>query len=307
MIEEIQKEKELIQKDKELISRERDKLSLKKPTQFEMCRISPEDISNLIPLMQIPFLEQAIVRKNTQGFKSKGVPLPLQLMRLYEIFGAEHIKFEHNVIEVDTVKKEEKNDMYYYKISMNLKIGNWTMYTDQNTTPCSTFVTCYEVDGIGYAGNTSKGTAEKNAIANGKKECLKNMGTLAYLYLEEEDSLDYNEFDDSTNYPSTKIVLIDKPIIYDKSNSKLFLKGMATDVKNNSEVEIIIYRENPQMNEEHNKMIEALRTYKHSLVKSKELAVEYIEGTIGKPQYVIRRIFWKKQFQNDNTGGKLDE
>lgn len=285
---------EEIKRDKELISSQREALGLKKPTQFDKSRITPEDISNLIPIMQLPFAEQAIVRKTNQGFQSKGVPLPLQLMRLYEVFGAEHIKFEYKVTETDVVKKEDKHDMFYYKVSVKLKIGNWTMYTDQNTKPCSDFVTCYEIEGLGYGGNTSKGTAEKNAVANGKKECLKNMGVLAYLYLEDGESVDDGDsYETSSIYPKTKLTLLDKPYINEKS--KVFLKGMASDIENECEVEIIIYKENPQMVEEHNKMIETLKSYKHLLVAGKELSVEYMEGNIGKPQYVIRKVFLNKQ------------
>ena len=296
---------EVLQRDKELVAKERERLNAPKPTDFENGRITPEDVTKLIPLLQIPFDEGAVIRRERGDFVSKGVPLSLQLTRLFEVFGANHISFEHKVVELETVKREGKTDMLYYKVYEKLSIGNWTIYVSPENKPCSTFQSYYEVEGIGFGGHTSKGTAEKNAVANGKKECMKNLGVLAYLYLEGDYSSDisnedtelYEEveelFSKASTYPRTKLVLLDTPNMTEKGS--IFLKGKAKDTQDSDkEVEIIIYRENPQLKEDHNTMIEALRTYKSGLVAGKELQVEYKEGNVGRPQYVVRRIFFNK-------------
>lgn len=286
---------EILQRDKEILSKERETKNLPAPVKFDKSRITPEDITKLLPLLQLPFEENAIVRRERDDFVSKGVPLSMQLIRLFEVFGADHVKFQHDVVEKDIVKKEGKSDMHYYKVYVKLSIGNWTIYNENNCKPCSTFVSYYEVEGIGYGGHTSKGTAEKNAVANGKKECLKNMGVLAYLYVEGEYSgqgdpdIDDDEILTAAHtYPVTKIVLKDKPII--NENAIIFLKGKAVDTHTNSEIEIIIYKENPQMKEEHQKMIDTLKQYKSSLIAGKELQVEYMEGNVARPQYIIRKV-----------------
>ncbi|WP_066630435.1 hypothetical protein [Clostridium magnum] len=293
----LQKDKEILQKDKEILNKEREKNNLPAPVNFDKSRITPEHITKLLPLLQLPFEENAIVRRERDDFVSKGVPLSMQLMRVFEVFGADHIRFEHDVVEKDIVKREGKSDMHYYKVYVKLSIGNWTIYNEDNCKPSSTFVSYYEVEGIGYGGHTSLGTAEKNAVANGKKECLKNMGVLAYLYVEGEYSGEGNsDIDDvgvitpAHTYPVTKIVLKDKPII--NENAVIFLKGRALDSSTNSEIEIIIYKENPQMKEEHQKMIDNLKQYKSLLVAGRELQVEYMEGNVARPQYIIRKLIF---------------
>lgn len=303
---------EVLEKDKELIAKERECLNAPKPTDFENGRITPEDVTKLIQLLQVPFEEGTVIRRERGDFVSKGVPQSLQLTRLFEVFGANHVSFEHKIVEFETVKREGKTDMHYYKVYVKLSIGNWTLYVNQDNKPCSTFQSYYEIEGIGFGGHTSKGTAEKNSVANGKKECMKNLGVLAYLYLEGDYSSDICSedieideeaealFSKASTYPRTKLVLLDTPNMIDKGS--IFLKGKAKDIQDSDkEVEIIIYRENPQLKEDHNTMIEALKTYKSGLVAGKELQVEYKEGNVGRAQYVIRRIFFNKSNSKDNN------
>lgn len=281
---------------------------LSKSSMFEKGRITPEEIIKLLPMIKVPFDESAVVRRVHKGFSSIGVPVLLQQARIYEIFGVEHIRFSHKVVETETVlSKEGKQDMHYYKVYVKLSIGNQTLYTDQDQKPTATFVEYYYIDGIGYDGHINKGTAEKNALANGKKECFKAMGMLDYLYLEGDmnrlaDTSD-NEWDTpdglggdtegAYTYPKTKVSLLEKPTI--NETGKVFLKCKAIDTEKNKEIEILIYRENPMFVEAHQLMMDTLNKHQQHLVKDTELHVEYKEHNYGgKQQYIITKIFFKE-------------
>lgn len=294
---------DVLKSDKELIDSKRKELSIPDPMKFDKFRITPEYITKLFILLQIPFTEEAIIRRIEDDSVIEEVPVYLQLMRLYQVFGMEHIKFEHTVIEHEIVQKGNDN-MHFYKLYVKLSIGNWTIYNENNSKPCSTFVSYYDVKGIGYEGDFLKGIAEKKAVINGKKECLKNMGILAYLYVENEyrsmESLEKSDkacqktkinFNDKV-CQKTKIILKEKPVIH--NSSEVFLKCKAVDVQNkNSEIEILVYKENSQMKEEHQKMINNLKRYKNSLIPGKKLIIEYIKDNAIEKQYIIRKIFNK--------------
>jgi hypothetical protein len=288
--------------DKLILDKQREISKLLKPSEFEKSRITPVEITNLLPLIRIPFDESAVARREHNGFTSIGVPVSLQQARIYEIFGVDHIRFSHKVVERETVEgKEGKKDMHYYKVYVKISIGNQTLYTDQEQKPTATFVEYYYVEGIGYDGHINKGTAEKNALANGKKECFKAMGMLDYLYLEgdteanEWDTNDLLEVDTEGVYtcPTTKITLLDKPKLNDQG--KVFLKCKAIDTEKDKEIEILIYRENPMFVEAHKVMIATLKKHQQHLIKDKELHVEYKEHNYGgKDQYIISKIFFKE-------------
>lgn len=298
----------LLSIDKLILEKEMETAKLPKSSMFEKGRITPEEITKLLPMIKIPFDESAVVRRVHKGFSSIGVPVLLQQARIYEIFGVEHIRFSHKVVEKETVlSKEGKQDMHYYKVYVKLSIGNQTMYTDQDQKPTATFVDYYYEEGIGFDGHINKGTAEKNALANGKKECFKAMGMLDYLYLEgdmnsvvdisdaEGDIQDCLEGDTegAYTYPRTKIALLEKPTIHEQG--KVFLKCKAIDKENDKEIEILIFRENPMFVEAHQVMMDTLNKHQQHLVKDTELHVEYKENNYGgKQQYIITKIFFKE-------------
>lgn len=292
---------ELLSIDKTVLDKERETKKLPYPENFEKGRITPEDISKLLPLLKIPFDESAVIKREHAGFTSIGVPFSLQQARLYEVFGVDHIRFSHEIVEKEMVpSKSDTKDMHYYKVYVKLSIGNQTIYTDKEQTPKSTFVEYYYVEGIGFDGHHNKGIAEKKALSNGKKECLKTMGMLEYLYIEsdmssrsEEDNFLESCIDDeSITYPTAKITLLEKPTIMDQG--KIFLRCMATDNIINKPIEVIIYRENPMYVESHQSMIDTLKKHKNYLVRGKELHVEYKEQNYaGKQQYIISKVFLK--------------
>jgi len=310
----VRKSNNLLNIDKLIIDKERETGKLLKPSLFEKSRITPEEISTLLPLVKIPFDESAVMRSVHKGFSSIGVPVLLQQARIYEIFGVGHIRFSHTVVDKEIISsKEDKKDMHYYKVYVKMSIGNQTMYTDQEQKPTSTFVEYYYIEGIGFDGHISKGTAEKNALANGKKECFKAMGMLDYLYLEGDmnNSLNASDSEDTSDcldgdtegaytYPRTKIALLDKPTINEKG--KVFLKCKAIDTENKKEIEILIYRENPMFVEAHKLMMETLNNFRQHLVKDTELDVEYKEHNYGgKDQYIITKIFFKEIEKKPNN------
>ncbi|MBO8160593.1 MAG: hypothetical protein H0Z24_03060 [Thermosipho sp. (in: Bacteria)] len=277
--------------DNKMIEDKRKELKLPAPTEFENGRISPELIDKLMELLLLPFDESAVETGRDGGFTTKGVSYALQLNRVQKVFGPSHIKIEHRVDEYELVKNERdesKQPMHWFKVYVSLKIGNWTMYTDANNTPGSEFVTYYQVDGIGYAGAVKKGSAEKNAVANGLKDCFKTMGMLRYLYLDEDDSNDK-----SFGEKVTKVRLLEKVQINDSGTVRL--KARAVDVNTGEEIDIIVYRENKRNPGEHQKMLEMLLQYKEHLVKGKELKVGYFESLYqGKKQYVINKVITDK-------------
>lgn len=278
---------DIIKIDNELIEAERKLLQLAKPTEFESFRITPELIEKLFPLVVLPFDNSAINTGHTNGFVTKGVHHDIQYNRLQQIFGAQHILKEHNVIESYEVSND-KSTMYYYKVYVTISIGNFTLYTNiQTGKPESAFVTYYKAEGIGWSGANNKGTAEKNALANGTKEALRSMGMLRYLYIEENDDEVEN-----TNLKETDIEFIDDPKILE--GGAIFLSGLVRDLNDNSEVNIIIYRDNKFNNEEHRKMIETLNNFRKALVKGKVLTVNYTSTIYkGKDQYIINKIKFK--------------
>lgn len=279
--------------DNKFIEGKRKEMNLPNPCEFENRRISQQQVSELIPLLLQPFDELAIRINSDKGFEAKGVPLPLQLNRLYQVFGVEHVHFEHSVVEQEIPASEVDKGKYYYKVYVTLKIGNWTQYVNAVTNePMSKFLEYYSVVGVGSSSHASRGTAEKSAVANGKKECLKNMGLLSYLYVSDEDG-DNDDFYTSS-LPLAKIELLDRPYINDIGT--VYLKVRARDIDKDEEVEAIVYKENQMNKEEHQKMIQVLKKYQSSLVEGKVIQVEYREKEYsGKMQYIINRILFTKE------------
>src|SRR5690606_11091852 len=119
-------------RDNELIEKERERLRLHKPTEFEKGRLDPILVEKLLPLVQLPFDKKVIKERKQNGFKSKGVPYKLQINRLQQIFGLSHILIEHKVISQAYKENSDptKMGLYYFKVYVALRIGNWTMYND---------------------------------------------------------------------------------------------------------------------------------------------------------------------------------
>jgi hypothetical protein len=278
--------------DNELIEKKRTELNLPKPIDFEGGRLKPEDVEKLMPLVLLPFDENFIDKGNSSGFSSKGINYILQLNRLQQVFGVTHVKLEHTVIEKKTVEKDEKQDMFYYKVYVVIKIGNYTIYSNSDNVPDSNFVPYFITEGIGWAGAVNEGTAEKNARANGIKEALKNMGMLRYLYL--NDDSNENDDDNSSSSGFNKgtegtVELLEDATIY--SSGTVFMKCRAKDTEKNKEIEVIVYRKNNFNEKRHKEMVEMLEANKVHLRKGKVLYVDYLENMYyDKLQYVIQNI-----------------
>src|SRR5690554_777023 len=159
----------------------------------------------MLELVKLPFDDSVIEKKNIDtGYVSRGVPYQLQLNRLQEVFGNTHIKIEHQVVEEYAPPVEEgKVQMFYYRVYVTISIGNYTLYVDGDVPKCD-FISYYQEKGIGYAGHFKKGTAEKNALSNGIKDALRNIGMLRYLYINDSDednaSSDYGYLETSIKF-----------------------------------------------------------------------------------------------------------
>lgn len=307
------KEKSELVLDNELVEDKRKELKLKKPTEFENGRITPEDVENLMVLAQLPFCEEAVQegKAKGRGFKSRGVSYALQLNRLQRIFGNTHVRIFHNVVESAEVLNDKKFDfdydngivvenetvneqgsevskkkisiMYYYKTYVTLQIGNYTIYTDTSHKPDSNFVVYYEVTGIGWAGANNKGTAEKNSVADGMKSCFKTMGMLRELYLEDDDESNKPQV---SNLYTTKIELLEKPTIYE--NGSMFFKCRVKDITTGNPVTAIIYKSSRQNAKSHEELVNNIKNNADKIVKGKTFTVQYKENNYqGQIQYNI--------------------
>lgn len=285
---------DILSADENLIEKEREKLNLPKPIEFEKGRITPDIIDKLMALLLIPFDDSAIKTGYGNGYKTIGVPYDLQYNRLQIVFGRQHIKKEHRVVDIEDVPGiDNKSPMYYFKVYVNIHIGNYTFYTDSNNEPYSKFITYYQADGIGWAGATTKGTAEKSAVANGIKDALRNIGMLRYLYVElDEDTSKLDVNTDDAVIPTgetTTIELLNNPIISELGT--IFLRGKAKDLKLEKIIDIIIYAKNPLNQKEHSVMIETLNNYKKNLITGQKLNVEYKQTLYqGREQYIIQKV-----------------
>ncbi len=281
--------------DNKFIEEKRKELNLPKPVDFEGGRLAPEDVEKLMPLALLPFDESSIDKGNSNGFSSKGINYILQLNRLQQVFGVTHVKIEHTVVERKTVEKEDKQDMYYYKVYVVIKIGNYTIYSNSDNVPDSNFVPYYITEGIGWAGAVNEGTAEKSARANGIKEALKNMGMLRYLYLMDDDTADDNSSTSSSGFNKGvdgTIELLEDAIIY--PSGTIFMKAKAKDRENNRDIELLVYRKNNFNEKRHKEMVDMLEANKNLLKKGKVLNIDYIENLYyDKLQYIVQNI--KKQ------------
>lgn len=288
---------DIMEQDNGLIDIARKSAELPKPIDFENGRIDHIMVENLIPLLHLPFDDKAIEEGGMGGFRSKGVPYGLQLNRLQYVFGTSHVLIEHRV---DGTRYEngniddngdEKKGMYYCKVKVFVKIGNWTFYTDNNNMPCSNFVTYYQApEGIGFGGGINEGAAEKNAVANGVKDSLSKMGMLRSMHLECDD----NDGPKRSNGASGTVELTEVPTIF--SSGALFLKGKAKDKATGDAIDIIVYRDNNRNPDEHSAMVKLLNDYKSGLVAGKELAIVYRKNEYqGNPQYVINKVINKQE------------
>jgi len=285
---------DVLEIDKKLIDKKREELNLPKPTEFgdeeTKGRITPELIDRLMPLLQLPFDQSAIDINNKNGYTTKGVNWALQEARLQEVFGHSHIDIQHTITDEGSYTGSKDKELYYCKVLVTIRIGNYTFYIDStNNQPKSSFVTYYKVTGVGFAKDSpTKGGAEKNAIANGKKECFRQMGMLRYLYLDEDDD---NNSGDHNNNTST-IKLAEKPTFY--SSGSMYLKGKAIN-SDNEKITIIVWKKDNANSDEHKKMIELLENHKDKLVEGKTLTVDYFVNEYnGEEQYVITKIHSNK-------------
>lgn len=283
---------ELLQLDKEIIDNARKERNLPIPTEFENGRLDQVLIEKLLPLALLPFHEKAIEENEAIGFVAKGVSYALQLNRLQEIFGTSHIKLEHSVVEkrFEESSKEGKQGMHYYKVYLTIHIGNYTIYTDVAGKPFSNFVPYYTVNGIGWAGAINEGSAEKNAVANGIKDALSEMGMLRYLYTVKKNGKGNSSA--STGKNAVTVKLSEIPSF--NPTEKLFLKGKAVEIETGESIEVLIYKENGYNKEEHAKMIALLTEHKQGLVKGKEMKIDGKETTYhGQKQFIINKIYNK--------------
>lgn len=306
----------LLEIDKEIINKYREEHELPAPCDFELGRIDHVLVEKLMPLIKLEFDIKAVESTRVDGFNAKGVSASLLEARLQEVFGTSHIKVEHRVVEHGyiensdnkPVKEDDDSDesedsidendsqeasptkpkkgLHYYKVYVVVKIGNWTFYSDNNGKPDTNFVTYYQVEGIGYGRAINVGTAEKNALANGKKEAFRNMGMLRYLYIEEDNKKPIAG-------DQTTIELMENPNM--PSSGTLFLKCKAKDLQNDKEVVAIIYRENKYNAEGHKKMIDMLTEHKTGLVKGKKMNINYKRSSyLNEEQYQILSIISKQ-------------
>lgn len=282
----------LLEVDREIVDKARKEMGLPSPIEFENGRLDHVLIEKLLPLALLPFDEDAIEKGDLSsgGFTSKGVSHSLQLNRLQDVFGTTHIKIEHSVEEkrFEESQKEGRQGMYYYKVYVTIHIGNYTIYTDVTCKPFSNFVPYYTIDGIGWAGAITEGTAEKNAVANGIKDALSRMGMLRYLYAVKKENR--KAVRGTLKKEPVEIKLLEDPA-FDISD-RLFLKGKAIDVKTGEQIEVLIYKENTYNKEEHENMINLLSEHKKGLVAGKELKIDGKETVYqGQKQYIINKIY----------------
>jgi hypothetical protein len=280
---------DLLKIDNDMVEKKREEMKLPKPAEFDKGRINIEEIEKFIELAIVEFDENCIGSSSNGGFSAKGVDYKIQLNRLQQVFGRSHVKVEHSVTETKTVGGEgEKKDMFYYKVYTEIKIGNYTLYTNKDNAMDSNFVPVYITDGIGWAGAVNEGTAEKNARANGFKEACKNMGMLRYLYINEEED-DGEPSGGFVKGIEGNVELIADATIY--QTGALFLKARAKDVSSDKEIELIVYRNNSMNEKAHKEMIDSLEAYKNVLKRGKPLKIEYIEKNYqGKPQYIVQAV-----------------
>lgn len=299
---------ELLEIESKLLDDYREEKQIQKPSEFEKGRIDTVLIEKLLPMVSLPFDEKAINITNGTGFKAKGVKISLQENRLQQIFGNSHIKIEYSIIDEryaegdnvvdaeehlndisDDEKKQQqsktKKGMYYSRVKVDVKIGNYTYYTDTNGKPDTNFVTYYQEEGIGFGGGVTEGSALKNAIDNGKKDAFANMGMLRYLYLDINDKENKNNgLGDSAN-----VVLIENPMFFDSGT--MFMKCKAKDIDKNKEITLVVYRENKYNAEEHRKMVKMLSGNKSGLHQNKELSIIYkYSNWHGADQYLVNGI-----------------
>lgn len=284
--------------DREFIEKKRKELKLPTPVDFEQDRITPDLIEKLMELIRLPFDSKAIeVGKGKKGgFKSKGVPYLLQLDRVQQVMGTSHVKIEHELVEVETVLSNEpdKAPMHYCKVYVTLKIGNYTFYVDSTNKPDASFVPYYVVSGIGYDGNTKKGTAEKSALANGLKDCFTKMGMLRELYLEEDDDGSNGKKGSDKEEVSKTIQLISDPNFF--QTGIFVFKVLCKDVDDGKEVEALMYRESRQNPDEHKEMVEKFLQGKDRFAKGITVKVLCKEQEYqGKAQYIVSRFIKDKE------------
>jgi hypothetical protein len=279
---------DILKIDNDLVEAKRKELGLLKPIDFENGRLNPDDVEKLMPLVLLPFDQSAIEQGKSSGFASKGINYNLQFNRLQQVFGVTHVKVEHTVVEKKTVEKEDKQDMYYYKVYTSIKIGNYTLYTNSDNTPDSNFVPYYITEGVGWAGAVNEGTAEKNARANGIKEALKNMGMLRYLYLNDDDDDNMSSSGYKKGIEGT-VELMSDPVFY--SNGTIFMKCKARDVDKDKEIELIVYRNNSLNEKPHKEMVDMLEFNKQLLKRGKLLKIDYLESLYyDKLQYIVQNV-----------------
>lgn len=278
--------------DNKIIDEKRKEWGLPKPTEFAEGRITPGLIEQLLPLLHLPFDDSAIEQSNTSGFNTKGVNYNLQLNRLQEVMGYTRVRVEHTCTDYEKVVNEKVDEgkkktttMHYYKVSVRLMIGDYVPYVDSNGVPNSRFISCYECVGVGFAGANTKGTAEKNALANGLKDCFKNMGMLRYLYLNES-----NDGGNNQKERKTQVKLLEDAQVL--KNGLVAVRGKVKDLKENKVVDMVVFRENKYNMEEHKKLVNLLVKFEHQLSKDKVLNVGYrVNNHNGKEQYIINSLY----------------
>ena len=183
----------------------------------------------------IKFDDSVVTKKILNGYKQIGVSIHLQINRLNTVIGLEHINWIFRTKELGTSTSSKNKTTYAYSSDCILQIGNRKSYTNIDGIPGSTFIPIYECRGIGYSENINQGTAEKNAITNAKKECLKCLGMLNYLYVDEDDT---NEQETeqiteskSNNFLKSKLQLLSNPTI--NFQNVIVLKASAVDLNCN--------------------------------------------------------------------------
>lgn len=276
--------------DNEIVNAERKKLNLISPSAFPNYEITTEIFHKSLPLITLQFDDSVVTKKILNGYKQIGVSIHLQINRLNTVIGLEHINWIFRTKELGTSTSSKNKTTYAYSSDCILQIGNRKSYTNIDGIPGSTFIPIYECRGIGYSENINQGTAEKNAITNAKKECLKCLGMLNYLYVDEDDT---NEQETeqiteskSNNFLKSKLQLLSNPTI--NFQNVIVLKASAVDLNCNENVELIAYKDDYE-NPNHINFLEKLKNIE---LKTRDIIyVSYlVNQQHSRKQYILKDI-----------------